>query len=310
LSAYFGDRVDPDVLFKRLAQEARLDTNLATPLPKKLTGFDFVVRVALYASLTRWWGQRNALDVQLVNHSLQVPELPSSLHGFRILQLSDLHIDANPGYAKALIDCIKGVDVDLTVITGDFRSRNYGTKETTLACMRDIAPHIPLLGERCFGILGNHDSIDLVPELEAMGIDVLMNESRQIPVGGQDIFIAGTDDPYTFRAADLERCVQGGQCPAGTFNIALIHTPQLAAQAAAAGFDIYLTGHTHGGQFCWPWGGAIDPTLGFSAEHMAGQWREGNMLGYTSRGSGTSIIDARFFCPPEVTVHTLVRTAS
>ena len=187
--------------------------------------------------------------------------------------------------------------------------------------MKKLVQYIPGIGHSCYGILGNHDSISLVPELESMGIQMLVNESVRIDTHAQNILLAGVDDPYCYFAADLNDCLKACQsqkrdgCKSSPapdlqteLGIALAHTPELANAAAAAGFSIYLTGHTHGGQVCWPWGKPVDPEMGINRAHLSGCWQVGNMPGYTSRGSGTSIVDARFFCPPEVTLHTLVKT--
>lgn len=311
-------------LASRLAREGRLEVIAKNmPLWRKLYKPRFLIRVILYTTFTRWWGRANALDLQVEYNTLELPELPDALLGFRLLHLSDLHLDANAKFADVMAEQIAHLEVDMTVITGDFRARTFGSCEPVLEFIRKLAPRIPCVGESCIAILGNHDSITVVPELESLGIQFLVNESIRIDVNNESILLAGTDDPYTFRAADLVKCLQTDPlhvsdltteqsepvCRAQDLNIALVHTPQLAKRASKAGFDIYLTGHTHGGQVCWPWRKPIDPKIGIEKKYVSGRWQEGAMIGHTSRGSGTSIVDARFFCPPEVTVHTLARAA-
>ena len=89
-------------------------------------------------------------------------------------------------------------------------------------------------------------------------------------------------------------------------TILLSHSPETHREAAALGYDLQLSGHTHGGQICLPGGIPIlHNAPGCRRELIAGPWREGSMLGYTSRGAGAAGVAARFFCPPEITIHTL-----
>jgi len=120
------------------------------------------------------------------------------------------------------------------------------------------------------------------------------------------LMISGVDDPHFYKTHNLSNC----QLPAsvtGTsvdyLHILLAHTPRLIAEASELGFDLYLTGHHHGGQICWPWGRPLREHKTASRRFLKGRWQVHDMQGYTSSGSGTSIVDARFFCPPEVTLH-------
>lgn len=99
-----------------------------------------------------------------------------------------------------------------------------------------------------YGVLGNHDTILMVPGLEEMGIHVLLNEYEPITRGADTIYLAGIDDAHYYRMDNLEKAV--GKIPQGEFTILLSHTPGIYRQAARAGFDLLLSGHTHGGQIC------------------------------------------------------------
>ena len=134
---------------------------------------------------------------------------------------------------------------------------------------------------------------------------VLLNESIEISLNNDSIYIAGIDDAHYFRVDNIEKSAQG--IVPESVSILLSHTPEIYRQAAYAGFDIFLCGHTHGGQICLP--GGIPITLDARCPRYmgAGAWRYNSMNGYTSVGAGTSIVNVRLNCKPEVTLHQLHR---
>ena len=154
-------------------------------------------------------------------------------------------------------------------------------------------------------VLGNHDTIRMVPGIEEMGVRMLLNESDSIVRGDQRIHLAGIDDAHYYRADNLEKAAAG--IPHDEFSILLSHTPEIYRQAAHAGFKLMLSGHTHGGQVCLP--GSIPITLDSVLPRRmgAGPWNYHTMAGYTSVGVGSSIVAVRFNCPPEITLHHLRR---
>jgi uncharacterized protein len=156
-----------------------------------------------------------------------------------------------------------------------------------------------------FGVLGNHDTIRMVPGLEQMAIRVLLNESEAILRGNERIHLAGIDDAHFYRVDNIEKSAAG--IPDGAFSILLSHTPEIYRQAAHAGFRLLLSGHTHGGQICLP--GSIPITLDSSLPRRfgSGAWRYHAMIGYTSVGAGSSIVPVRINCRPEITLHRLRR---
>jgi hypothetical protein len=143
----------------------------------------------------------------------------------------------------------------------------------------------------------------MVPALESFGIQMLLNESAAINRDGASLYLSGVDDPHYFRVENIQKAAE--QIPATSASIMLSHTPEIYRQVAHAGFDLMLSGHTHGGQICLP--GGIPLTLDSRCPRYMGRgaWRYGQMQGYTSAGSGTSIVNVRFNCLPEVTLHRL-----
>lgn len=245
-------------------------------------------------------GQRNVEDIRIRRNTIRLRTLPHAFAGFRILHLSDLHVDMNPGAMRRLCELLPEVEWDTCVITGDFRARTFGPFDAMLEGLETVRAG---LGDPVYGVLGNHDSVRMVPPLEDMGIRVLLNEAVTIERGDDRLHLAGIDDAHFFRVHNIEKAAE--PIPDGECSILLSHTPEIYRQAAHADFDVLLAGHTHGGQICLP--GSIPLTLDavLPRNMGAGHWAYHRMKGYTSVGVGTSIVAVRLNCPPEITVHEL-----
>ncbi|MBW2735933.1 MAG: metallophosphoesterase [Deltaproteobacteria bacterium] len=249
--------------------------------------------------------EKNVLELEVSFNRFNLPGLPPAFEGLGVLHLSDLHLDCPISHGKSLSAAIgervRDLDFDLCVLTGDFR---FATRGDYLPAMRELSQLMPFL--RCplgvFGVLGNHDFIEQVPLLEHLGVTMLVNESRAIERGGDTIHLVGVDDPHFYHTDDLRRaCVD---LPDDAFAIGLVHSPELAGQAARMQrLALYLCGHTHGGQLCLPGGRALYLNARCPRRLCAGRWRVGDLAGYTSRGTGSSGMPARFNCPPEVALH-------
>lgn len=259
-----------------------------------------LIRTALRLCLLHRRGQRNALDIRIRHNHVRLPRLPRSFEGFTLLHLSDLHLDMTPQTPAALIDRIAGLEYDAAVLTGDFRARTTGPWEPTVAALHEVRAH---LEEPVYAVLGNHDSIRMVPPMEASGIRVLLNESVTFERDGERIHLAGIDDPHYFQADNLEKACEG--IPLDDVSVLLAHSPEIYRRAAHAGFDLLLCGHTHGGQICLPGGIALTYNARCPRRLCAGAWTYHDMAGYTSVGSGVCIVDVRINCPPEITLHHL-----
>jgi len=261
-----------------------------------------VIRTAL--TITGLYGRarRNAEAVVLKENIVVAPRLPPVFEGFTILHLTDLHADMNPGAMTRVVELARELRYDLAVLTGDYRGRTFGPFEPTLEGLARVRQ---VLKDPVYGVLGNHDSVRMVPAMEEMGIRMLLNEAVAIEREGYRLHLAGIDDAHYFRVDNIEKAAMG--VPHDEFSILLSHTPEIYRQAAHAGFDLLLAGHTHGGQICLP--GSIPITLDSKLPRRlgAGAWRWHQMAGYTSVGCGSSIIAVRLNCPPEITLHRLKR---
>ena len=206
----------------------------------------------------------------------------------------------HPQATHALLALIREVDYDLCVMTGDYRARTYGEIDSLTPLLESLRLQ---LKPPIYAVLGNHDSIRMVPAMEAMGIQLLLNESTALTREGQSLYLSGIDDAHYYRADNIEKAVTG--IPEHGCHIFLSHTPEVFRQAAYAGADLFLCGHTHGGQICLPGGHAVTLDSRCPRQLGRGAWRFDNMQGYTSVGAGTSIVNVRFNCPPEITLHQL-----
>jgi len=259
-----------------------------------------VIRNALKLTGLYWRGRRNTGSIRVKRNDVMFKALPPLFDGFTILHLSDMHVDMNEAAMQRLIELVGDMRYDLCVLTGDYRGKNFGPFEATLNGVARVRAH---LKEPVYGVLGDHDTIQMVPGLEAMGIRMLLNESEVIVRGDQQIYLAGIDDAHCFKADDIEKAAL--QIPYDEFSILLSHTPEIYRQAAHADFNLLLSGHTHGGQICLPGSIPIMLDAVLPRRMGAGAWQYHDMAGYTSVGAGSSVVPVRLNCPPEITLHCL-----
>lgn len=259
-----------------------------------------LMRFALQLTGLYGRGRRNAADIQVRSNRVSIPALPRPFHGLRLLHLSDIHLDMDPDIHEALIRRVAATAHDLCVITGDFRARTHGDCQPAITAMERLRPH---LTGPVYGVLGNHDFIEMVPGLEALEVRVLLNESLALEREGACLYLAGVDDPHYYHADNLEKAADG--IPPGAVAILLSHSPEIYRHAAHAGFKLMLCGHTHGGQICLPGGIPLTYNAHCPRRLGLGPWRWGEMQGYTSAGAGSCVVPVRFNCQPEITVHRL-----
>jgi uncharacterized protein len=245
-------------------------------------------------------GVRNATLVEVRTNEIVSDSLPLGFDGFTILHLSDLHTDLNPSAMNAAEEKIRELHYDICVLTGDYRGQTWGDYRPCLQGLLKLRNSIK--GE-IYAVLGNHDSIMMVPDLEDMGINVLLNEHTRIHRTDAAIYLVGIDDAHFYRVDNVERAAE--QVPEDAFSLLLSHTPEIYKQAAHAGFNLMLCGHTHGGQICLP--GEYPVILEAAVPRWMGRgaWKYKGLTGYTSAGAGCSLVPVRFNCPPEITLHRL-----
>jgi predicted MPP superfamily phosphohydrolase len=307
--AQLGERLGADFLRRRLELESRHSARVRGAAPffhlENSQAMAALLRAALKLAGLHDRGRRNVLRIRVRHNAVVLATLPAAFAGYTLLHLSDLHLDLSEPFLLSLIEHVRGLDYDLCVLTGDFRFRTFGSSLPALAALARLRPH---LRAPVYAILGNHDSVRMVPGIEALDMRVLLNEAIAIERNGAMLHLAGIDDPHYFRTHDIRRVAK--QIPRDACAILLSHAPEPYEEAARAGFALMLCGHTHGGQICLPGGVPIITESRAPRAFAKGAWRFGNLVGYTSVGCGSSIVDVRLNCPPEVTLHHLSRATA
>jgi uncharacterized protein len=267
---------------------------------ENLTSSHALIRTALMLTGLYWKGRKNAGRVELRHNDIRLPGLPRAFDGFTILQLSDLHVEMSQEAMKRVPALLREASYDICVLTGDYRGAASGPFDAALAGVAQVRA---CLNGPVYGVLGNHDTVRMLPGLEAMGIRMLMNESETIERVGERLHLVGIDDAHFYRMDNIEKATAG--ILHDEFSILLSHTPEIYQQAAHAGFNLLLSGHTHGGQICLPGGIPITLDSHLPRSLGSGAWKYHGMSGYTATGTGSSVVPVRFNCPPEITLHHL-----
>ena len=246
-------------------------------------------------------GFKNARDIKLKNLNYTFANLPYEFNDFKILHLTDLHLDTYSELTNDIIQNLPEDDYDIAVLTGDYR---YNTKGGIQCVEKDLKKVLKSLHPRIgtFVTLGNHDTHLFFSSIEEEGARILCNETVELNRNGEKIYITGTDDPYSYftdqQIVELEKERKG-------FKIALIHSPGLLDIAAQNNYSLYLCGHTHGGQVCLPGGIPIITHAQVDRKYAKGKWTYMGMNGYTSNGCGVSGVPLRFYTRSEIGMITL-----
>lgn len=258
--------------------------------------------LALKMTGTYHWGKANAKKIKVKEFELQFENLPQAFDGYKILHLTDLHLDSLPGIEQTICEKLEKLDYHSCFITGDYRQKLIGEySDKVLSPLHDIMGCIQA-EDGIYATLGNHDTFQIVEHLENMGVRVLTNESVRIKRGAESIMLTGVDDPHFYYTRHSVEALNTEQ---GTFKIALVHSPELYREAADQAYDLYLCGHTHAGQICLPMGIPLITHLKKGKKLYKGLWKVDEMQGYTSAGCGVSGVPVRFNSRGEISVFTL-----
>jgi predicted MPP superfamily phosphohydrolase len=246
-------------------------------------------------------GRRNALDLRRIDLDLVFAGLPPAFDGYRILQVSDPHLDCLPELVPAARSVLAGVEADMLALTGDVHGDHRVPIDRSVGLLMEALDGIKVRGPRV-AVLGNHDPTGMAEMLGRQGFEVLVNRSLVLRRADAAMRITGLDDVNSFYTEAARAALDDHD---GEFRIALVHSAEVADDADAAGYALYLCGHTHGGQICLPGGRPLISHLRRCRHAVRGLWRQGGMVGYTSSGLGISSLPIRFNTRGEAVVITL-----
>jgi predicted MPP superfamily phosphohydrolase len=279
---------------------------------RQFTRRDFLaVAGATAAGLTIDAGMIARHDFEVVRRTLKIARLPEAFHGFRIAQVSDIHLEefTEPTFLRLVVHRLNQLAPDMVLLTGDFASDGPRPLPFSRLAIERCAEVLKGIAcPRRFGILGNHDtgigSRFVVSTMEASGLPMLVNRHVPIELKGQRFWLGGLDDPGTTNPI-LDLAVPSR--PDGPV-ILMCHPPDFADEVVrhprGSLVDVMLSGHSHGGQVRLPFvGPLVLPPMG--RKYVAGLFRFNQMQLYVNRGIGTVGLPFRLNCPPEITELTL-----
>ena len=258
--------------------------------------------VPIVALLSSLLGLMNARRVAaVVDVDIPIANLPAGLHGFMIVQITDIHVGPTikRGYLDAIVNKVNSLGADLIAVTGDLvDGRVTQLSSHTAPLARLTARH------GAYFVTGNHEyysnAPDWIVEIQRLGLTVLINEHVMVNHRGASLMVAGVTDYSAHRFDEAHRsdplAASAGAPAHVDVRLLLAHQPRSAAAAADAGFDLQLSGHTHGGQF-FPW----NLFVRFQQPYTAGLSRLRKLWVYTSRGTGYWGPPKRLWAPSEIT---------
>src|SRR5713226_4977182 len=312
--------------YRKMQQPAqqRISDNSETA-PSSTSRRQFLQQTAVLVSATPFVAAGYGLlyerqDVEVVRQSVRLPHLPKTFDGFRIAQLSDIHMGpfTTADYVRRCVATTNGLKPDLIVLTGDYIAWDPGVESEVVRALAGLrAP------QGVFGCLGNHEEESNTEEyvsglFTAQGIRILRQEQTPIRLGADELNLIGIDCPRTHSEQDEEeeyrrdvnRRLHRQLVIPGTVNVLLSHEPSVFVfdRAAELGIDLMLAGHTHGGQLAL---GFVRRGLNLSDlfyRYTTGWYEKRSTKLYVNRGIGTTGFPIRLGARPEITIFELVRT--
>jgi uncharacterized protein len=237
-------------------------------------------------------------------HEIPVKGLPRSFDGFKIVQITDVHLNiwTSPARVRAIVRRVNAMHPDLVVLTGDyvsFAKSNCVPSAKALGGLR--AKH------GVYAVLGNHDYWTDAPlmtrALRDQGIPVLFDEQRTITIGKERIQLVGTNDVWEGHP-DYKKAFKDVSSREPCICIA--HNPDAVLFMKGRRVDLLLSGHTHGGLINMPFIGPLCTISHVGRKNSMGMFTMNGVRTYVSRGIGTgNFSHIRFRCPPEVPVFVL-----
>ena len=238
---------------------------------------------------------------RVVDVDIPIVALPTALHGFSIAQISDVHVGATikRGFVDAIVGKVNALRADVIAVTGDLVDGSVAQLSVHTAPLAGLEAR-----HGVYFVSGNHEYYSgeraWTQELRRLGLTVLKNQHVILGHDGACVVLAGVTDYGAHHFEPAQRsdpaAALDGAPPDAAVRILLAHQPSSAAAAAQAGYDVQISGHTHGGQF-WPWNHFVR----FFQPFTAGLHRLDRLQVYVSRGTGYWGPPNRFGVPAEIT---------
>lgn len=263
--------------------------SVSTAIPAQLSILDITRQSNLIllsiTGIFMLWGMVGALKTPSVKDvTIPLDNAPPAVAALRIVQITDLHIGQTIGrrFMRRVVDRVNALEPDIVVLTGDLAD---GTVES----LRDDAAPLADIRARhgVFFVTGNHEYysgvLPWIAEAERLGMTVLVNEHRLIDMDGLRLLVAGVTDTHggeflPVHATSPEQAMNGA--PPHDVSILLAHQPRSVFEAGRAGFDVQISGHTHGGQYYpWNWFVRLQQPYAYGLHRHGGTWL------YISRGT-------------------------
>jgi predicted MPP superfamily phosphohydrolase len=269
------------------------------------------IAVPLLAGVATLIGFFNARRLaKVVEVNIPICNLPLALHGFTVVQISDIHVGPTikRGYLEAIVEAVNKLDADMIAVTGDLVDGSVQELTSHTAPLAQLSAR-----HGAYFVTGNHEyysnAHSWIDEIRRLGLTVLMNEHRLLAHDGETVLVAGVTDYLAHHFDESHRSDPHAALAGAPLNITvkmlLAHQPRSASAAADAGFDLQLSGHTHGGQF-FPWNLFVP----LQQPYTSGLNRLQQLWIYTSRGTGYWGPPKRLGAPSEITRLRLVMASA
>ena len=271
-----------------------------TPSKLHVMNIDFIVDAVKYGLKITGLDKlayENAKRVKVREFALKFEDLPDSFIGYKILFMSDLHIDGMNSLCEILISVVKPLKYDICLLGGDYRFLTRGNVAETVKRLEKLVLTLKKKSDVA-GVLGNHDEYEIGEYLEKFGVTMLINENMKLKKGNDNIYICGVDDCHYYSAHNFSETEKG--IPENAFRILVSHSPELYSVAEMRGYKLYLAGHTHAGQLCLPGGIPVICEAHVPRRMIFDEWNYFGLKGYTSAGAGTSGTPGRLNSSSEV----------
>jgi predicted MPP superfamily phosphohydrolase len=244
------------------------------------------------------------LLIETTEVSLSSTDLNATAPPLRIVHLTDTHVERFSFREAGIVRRVNALHPDIVVLTGDYLNLSYLSDPTTADHFRQLVNQL----QTTHGIYAVRGSVEPRPEsmawlLEGTEVAWLEQEAVTVDVRGQPVTLVGVACSHR-QQLDAQRLAQAmAGIPEEAFTLLLYHSPDLIREAAEHGVDLYLGGHTHGGQLRLPFYGAIVTASRYGKQYASGLFQEGDTTMYISRGlgfEGGGMPRARFLCRPEI----------